>query len=285
MEIKKIFNNNVALTENSDGKELVVMGKGLAFSKKIGDSIDESKIEKTFILENQTISDKLTDLLVDVPAKHFELAYKILEYARAKLSYPLDDYIYVALTDHLSFAITRHKKGIILKNALFFEIRKFYKEEFQIAKEALDIIEREIDIRFDEDEAASIALHLVNSQLTDTNIGATMQMTKMVHDILHIVKYHFLVSLDEQSVNYERFVTHLRFFALRLFKKEHNLDNQVEQFLFEQVQQKYDKAFQCSEKIMQYLQQEYQYVMSNDDKMYLTLHIQRVTNRQSLQEH
>lgn len=48
MKIKKVLNNGAVITTNRDGEEIVVLGKGLAFGKKPGDQIDESKIYKIF---------------------------------------------------------------------------------------------------------------------------------------------------------------------------------------------------------------------------------------------
>ncbi|UFT99232.1 PRD domain-containing protein [Radiobacillus kanasensis] len=278
MEIKKILNNNVVMTEKGD-KEIVVMGRGLAFQKKVGEEIDASKVEKTFVLENFGISEKLAELLRDTPEIYLDLSYRIIDYAKTQLSYKLDDYLYVALTDHLSFAISRHKQGIDLKNALIWEIRKFYKVEFQVAQKALGIIEEEIGIRLGEDEAGSIALHLVNSQISGENMAAAVQVTQMVNNILNIVKYHYSMDLDESSVSYERFLTHLRFFALRFIRQERSQDSS-DDFLYEQVKNKYEMAFQCSEKIASYIASSYKFQIPSEEKIYLTLHIHRVTNRQ-----
>lgn len=281
MEIKKVFNNNVALTTNQSNQEVVVMGKGLAFQKKPGQTIDTSKIEKTFVLDKQGVSDKLEELLRETPELYLDISHNILELARSQLSYKLDDYLYVALTDHLSFAISRHKEGVDLKNPLAWEIRKYYKQEYQIALQALDIIEMKTGVRLADDEAASIALHLVNSQLSGENMAAALQVTELVNSILTIVKYHFQMELDENSINYERFLTHLRFFAIRMIRKERVFDN--DDFLYEQVKQKYTEAFQCSDKIAIFVENNYNWKISNEEKVYLTLHIHRVTNRQELQ--
>lgn len=281
MEIKKVFNNNVALTTNHSNHEVVVMGKGLAFQKKPGQTIDPTEIEKTFVLDKQGVSDKLEELLLDTPEVYLDISHQILELAKSQLSYKLDDYLYVALTDHLSFAISRHKEGIDLKNALSWEIRKYYKQEYQIAIQALDIIEMKTGVRLADDEAASIALHLVNSQLSGENMAAAMQVTEMVNSILTIVKYHFQVELNENTINYERFLTHLRFFAIRFIREEKVLDN--DDFLYEQVKQKYVAAFMCSEKIATFVKENYSWEISNEEKVYLTLHIHRVTNRHELQ--
>ncbi|MFC0271720.1 BglG family transcription antiterminator LicT [Metabacillus herbersteinensis] len=281
MEIKKILNNNVVITKNESNHEIVVMGRGLAFQKKVGDVIESSNVEKTFVLENHGVSDKLAKLLRDTSELYLTISSKILDYAKFQLPYKLDDYLYVALTDHISFAISRHKQGINLKNALLWEIRKYYKLEFQVALKALDIIESLTGVRLNEDEAASIALHLVNSQLSGENMAAAVQVTEMVNSILNIVKYHYQMELDETSVNYERFLAHLRFFAVRFIRNEKEGDSH-DHFLYEQVKEKYPVAFQCSEKIMTYLEQTYELLISNDEAIYLTLHIYRVTNRQEL---
>lgn len=279
MKIKKVFNNNVALSINEANQEVVVMGRGLAFQKKPGESIDPTKIEKTFTLEREDITAKLAELLKDTPEEYLQLAHKILELAKSRLPYELDDYLYIALTDHLSFAISRHDQGIDLKNPLSWEIRKYYKKEYQIALQALNTIEEETGVQLPEDEAASIAMHLVNSQLTGENMAATVQVTNIVNSIMNIVKLHFQMQLDENSINYERFLTHLRFFAIRFVRKETGGKN-GDVLLFEQVKSTYPKAFQCTEKIAHYMESTYNWEISTEEKMYLTLHIHRVTSRQ-----
>lgn len=283
MEIKQILNNNVLLATDEAEQEVVVMGRGLAFKKKPGEAVDAAKIEKTFILEDAGVANKLAELMEDVSEVYLDLSYKILELAKSHLTYKLDDYLYIALTDHLSFAITRHKNGIDLKNPLLWEIRRYYKQEFQIALKALDIVEEETGVRLEEDEAASIALHLVNSQLSGESMGAAVQVTEMVNTILTIVKYYFKIELEEESINYDRFLTHLRFFAIRFIRKEKQ-DEMYDNFLYEQIQQKYAKAFGCTERIAAYIANHYNWEISNDEKVYLTIHIHRVTYRQTKSE-
>ena len=220
MKIKQVLNNNVAVTLNNLNEEIIVMGKGLAFQKRRGDTIDKEKIEKTFVLKDKETTMKLVELMKDVSDVYLDLSSRIIELAKSELTYELDDYLYIALTDHLSFAITRHKKDIELKNHLMWEIRKYYKKEFQVALQALDIVEEEIGVRLPEDEAASIALHFVNSQLSGKSVMTAVKVTELVNNILKIVKYHFKIELDETSINYERFLTHIRFFALRLLQNE-----------------------------------------------------------------
>ncbi len=279
MQIKKVLNNNVVITMNEDNQEMVVMGKGLAFQKKAGQPVDDSKVEKKFVLQNTGISEKLDQLLKYTSEKYLDISSEILSYAQSILPYKLDEYLYIALTDHISFAIARHEQGMDLKNNLLYEIRKYYKREYEIALNSLDIIEKHTGIRLAEDDAGSIALHLVNSQISGENMENAVQVTDMVNNILNIVKYHFQTELDESSINYERFVTHLRYFAIRFIRKEKQEDT-VDDFLHEQVKRKYQEAYACTEKINIYLENKFNWVLSQDEKVYLTVHIHRVTLRQ-----
>ncbi|MDR3596555.1 BglG family transcription antiterminator LicT [Clostridium sp.] len=275
MVIKKIFNNNTLLAKNFDKNEFVVMGCGIAFKKKVGDEVEESLIEKTFILKQKDASEKFKLLLEDIPTEHVSLCYDIIEYAKNILSVELSDYIYVTLTDHISYALKLFEEGLNRPNALIWEIKKFYTKEFTVGLKALDFIEDEVGKRLPEYEAGNIALHLINAQINNSGnkVEDIAQQTKMIQDILNIIKYTYNVQLDEKSLNYERFVTHLRFFFQRLNKVK-DMESE-DDFLLKQVKVKYKKAYECMLKIQSYLEKD----LSEEEQLYLTIHIQRVTQR------
>lgn len=278
MLIKKIFNNNVILTEDDKQQEIVVMGRGLAFQKKIGDKIDETKIEKTFTIHSKNVSDKLSQLLEEIPLEHFELSNDIIELAKKELGSQLNESIYLSLTDHIHFALTRIQEGLIVKNALLWEVKKFYKDEYKVAKQAIRMIEERTEIRIPEDESASIALHLFNARQDSVGMEQTMVMTKIVNEIITIVKYHFGITFDEDSMNYSRFITHLRYFAYRIQRGE--LSHEGGDSLFDQVIKQYPDAYQCTLKVQTYLQSNYNVKMTKDEMVYFMIHIHRVSNRE-----
>lgn len=277
MIIEKILNNNVLLTRNTKGKEIIVMGKGIGFQKTAGDEVDEHKIDKIFPLAENEFAVKLAELLHELPPAHFEVVNEIVQHANQVLGTELSDNIYVSLTDHISFAIQRKNKGIELKNAMLFEIKRFYKTEFGIGLDALRLIRDMIGVSLGEDEAGFIALHVVNARLDSNEMKSTLQMTEIVHHILNIVTYHYGIVLDETSLNYARFVTHLQYFAMRLLR--HEVHQSDEDFLYRQVKETYVKAFECASKINDYLEKTYHQSLSKDEFVYLTIHIQRVTER------
>ena len=277
MIIEKVLNNNVLLTRNAKGKEVIVMGRGISFNKVIGDAVDEHKIDKIFMLNTNELTARLTELLNDIPVAHLETVKSIVEHAGRVLGEELNDNIYLSLTDHISYAIDRHSKGIDFKNAMLFEIKRFYKKEYAIGQDALKMIEEQLDVRLPEDEAGFIALHIVNARTDGAEMRLTMEMTEIVHHILNIVTYHYGIVLDESSLSYSRFLTHLQYFSMRLLR--HEVQDSGEDFLYEQVRKSYVKAFDCAKKIDDYLQSTYHQSLSKDEYVYLTIHIQRITTR------
>lgn len=277
MKIDKVINNNLIRAFDENNKEVLVMGCGLGFQKKIGQLIDKSKIEKIYFLDNKNDSNKLMTLLSEIPLEIIQASNEIISYAKYSLGKKLNDNIYISLTDHISFAVERAKQGINFKNALLWEIKRFYNHEFLIGREAVQIIKKRLDIDLPEDEAASIALHIVNAQLNSSNMNETLDITKMIQHILNIVKYHYNLELDEYSLHYERFITHLKFFSQRIFSGK--TINEEDSNLCELMKKKYKEAYECVYKIEKYINKEFNHDLTEEERMYLAVHINRITKQ------
>lgn len=278
MIITKILNNNVIIVKDQGENELIVMGKSLGFQNRVGNTIDESKIEKTYVLKDSNLKQNLVKLIEEIPQEHFEVSSEIIDYARQNLNGNLNDRIYVSLTDHLTFAINRQKENITYGNRLYWEVKKFYPEEFKVAIHALEMIKNKLGVELPETEAANIAFHFINAGHNEKEMQQTMLVTNIMKDILNIVKYHFNVVLDEETLNYTRFVTHLQYFAQRLLTNKLNYSD--DDFIYQQVKKKYVKEFECSQRIADYISTGYNRMMPNEELVYLTVHIARVINRQ-----
>ena len=135
-------------------------------------------------------------------------------------------------------------------------------------------INKKLGSEFDDDEAASIALHIVNAQL-DTEMKVAVDITKIMTQILNIVKYHFKINYDEESLTYHRFITHLRFFTQRIFN-ENTYKDEKENELFELVKLKYNDSYKCAQVIKKFLIDEYNYTLEDEECLYLTIHISKI---------
>lgn len=277
MIIKRIFNNNILLAEDEYMHEVVLLGKGIAFQKKMGDEVEEDKIQKRFIFDSTHLHDKFNEMLNETPIQFLDLTNQIVELAQQKLQVAFNENVYITLTDHIAYAISRYKEGQLMKNALLWDIKKFYKREFQVALLALDLIAHEELVELSEDEAGFIAMHFVNAQQSNEEMEQTVITTKIIEDILRIVESHYHIKIDEDSLNYTRFVSHIRYFIRRVQMNDILEDGDT--FLFEQIKRKYPQSYACACKVEHYLADVYQMHMNKEEISYFMLHIHRVTQR------
>ena len=273
MQIIKVINNNVISSEDDKGKEIIVMGKGIGFGKKAGEEIDETKIEKVFSLPDESTS-QFMQVVKDMPYEYIRTAELVIAYARETLGYHLSKNIYVTLTDHLGYAIERKQQGIVVANELSWEMKKFYNAEFQVGLKALDIVKQELDVELPEDEAGFIALHFVNAEY-GTDIRDAVKFPDQMQAIVDIVEHDLGILLDESSLHYERFMTHIKFLIQRIYRKE--LLSSEDRELSLLMQRKYPREYQCSLKVAEYIMQATGSRLSEEEIMYLSVHIRRVS--------
>lgn len=241
--------------------------------KKVGDEVAEDKIEKKFVLDSEDEVGKFSELIEMIPHNYLNLSVDIISYAQQVMSKRLSPSIYISLTDHINFLLERSTKGELFENPLFNEIKSFYPSEYLVGEKALELIESEAGIKLPQDEAASIALHFV---IAEYNMGMsdTVNATTMIRECISIVEKELGIKLDELGLHCSRFITHLKFFAQRMFAGE-LLDNQDQEFL-DMIINKYPKEYDISEKISQFVQSKYGYDIPKEEKVYLAVYIKRI---------
>ncbi|ASA20735.1 BglG family transcription antiterminator LicT [Paenibacillus donghaensis] len=275
MKIEKVLNNNAVVAMNGE-QEVIIIGRGIAYQKRPGDIVSEQHIDKMFTLQNEDIQENFKTLVSSIPLEYMKISEEIIAYAKVKLGKKLNESIYLHLTDHIHFAIERYRKGLPIRNGLIWETKQLYKEEYDVGLEALNMICDQFGVILPEDEAGFLALHFVNAALNE-EMPNIKSMTQVMQEILTIIKYHFKIDFDENSLAFYRFVSHLKFFAQRLVKGKHYKSNNDEE-LFLIIQQKYPVAYKCSEKIKKFIESNYTYQLTNEEMMYLSIHIERVVN-------
>jgi len=252
------------------------MGRGVGFKAKEGSTIDKDKIEKVFRLDSQNTMDKFKELLVNLPMEHVQISAEIISYAKEVLNRPINPNVYITLTDHINFALERFKQKMMFSNPLIREVRSFYHAEYLIGEYAIAMIDRDLGIKLPVDEAASIALHIVNAEY-DAPMGDTIKITNLIQQVSEVVEEYFNIKLDEQSLSYERFITHLRFLAQRVFTGEHmELDNLEFQKVIDRL---YPEEYACSQKVQALIKLQYGHQVTEEEVAYLALHIKRIRTK------
>ncbi|ETY75407.1 PRD domain-containing protein [Lactiplantibacillus fabifermentans] len=279
MKFLKNFNNNAALVEDDASIEWVVIGKGIGFGKKPGDLVDESKIDRRFIATLKGNMD--VDSFKDIRPQALLMTTKVIHLVEPLLGISFSDYQYFVLADHIDFALKRAKDGIDVDNGTVrWEVKKLFSKEFKAASQAVDLINQEAGITLPKSESVFMTYHFVNAASDGSKLQETIKITKFIGGIIDIVQYQYHMTLDPESFNYNRFVAHLR--ALMVQKTSHtcttgaDLDNSLLQLM----QVKYSHAYATVERIDTFLQNKTDWQLTPDDKVYLVLHIWRVTHRQ-----
>ena len=272
--IEKVINNNIISAYEESGAEVIVMGRGIGFKKKQGEVVPADQISKIFRIKSRTLAEQFKELLANMPLERVRISDEIISHAKDHLKLKLNQSIYVTLTDHINFAIERVSQGIEPQNALLWEIKRFYPQEFQLGIYALELIQDRLGILLPEDEAGFIALHFVNAEY-GTDIRDAVKFPDQMQAIVDIVERDLGILLDESSLHYERFMTHIKFLIQRIYRKE--LLSSEDRELSLLMQRKYPREYQCSVKVAEYIMQATGSRLSEEEIMYLSVHIRRVS--------
>ena len=272
--IEKVINNNIISAYEKSGAEVIVMGRGIGFKKKQGEVVPADQISKIFRIKSRTLTEQFKELLANMPLERVRISDEIISHAKDHLKLKLNQSIYVTLTDHINFAIERVSQGIEPQNALLWEIKRFYPQEFQLGIYALELIHDRLGILLPEDEAGFIALHFVNAEY-GTDIRDAVKFPDQMQAIVDIVERELGILLDESSLHYERFMTHIKFLIQRIYRKE--LLSSEDRELSLLMQRKYPREYQCSLKVAEYIMQATGSRLSEEEIMYLSVHIRRVS--------
>ena len=272
--IEKVINNNIISAYEKSGAEVIVMERGIGFKKKQGEVVPADQISKIFRIKSRTLAEQFKELLANMPLERVRISDEIISHAKDHLKLKLNQSIYVTLTDHINFAIERVSQGIEPQNALLWEIKRFYPQEFQLGIYALELIHDRLGILLPEDEAGFIALHFVNAEY-GTDIRDAVKFPDQMQAIVDIVERDLGILLDESSLHYERFMTHIKFLIQRIYRKELLFSEDRELSLL--MQRKYPREYQCSVKVAEYIMQATGSRLSEEEIMYLSVHIRRVS--------
>jgi beta-glucoside operon transcriptional antiterminator len=277
VRIKRVFNNN-AILAYKDSSEVVIFGKGIGFGKKHGDEIDNKKIEKVFVTNENHLSSFKT-LFEEVSTEYADLTFRIVKQAESDLNIEFISSTYIAILDHINYALIRAKEDLFVTNPLLWEIKRTYIKEYNAALKTLEIIEEETGIKLPADEAGTIAVHYLNAQDPKMQFSTSYHAVEIIQSIIKIIQFHFQVEFNEEDINYSRLMTHLRYFISGLMtgcRKSAGLD---EGFIFNQLKLQYPDVYECVLKIRQFVQSKLDKEVSDEELLYLMLHIQRVIKK------
>ncbi|WP_347114654.1 PRD domain-containing protein [Leclercia sp. S52] len=275
--IKKSLNNSMLLVDN-DQREMILFGKGIGFGAKPGTNIDMAQVEKVFLPLSDLKSRHFLSLTDTIPAAFFDISHEILILARRLCGDKLNSVLLFTLAEHLHFAVERSRSGQRILNKLSWEVKRYYPQEYSVGLQARAQVNEKFEVELPEEEAVNIAFHLINATSQDDDSTAHQQV-ELVNRIADIVRYKLGKSIDTQSVNYMRFITHLRYFAERVLAGKIAL-TETDDFYQELMRHRPD-AMTVAWAIRDYVQDKYQLTLPKDELTWLSIHISRLMDGQA----
>ncbi|MCS0791257.1 PRD domain-containing protein [Cytobacillus firmus] len=274
-KVKKVLNNNVLIGSHESFGEVVLIGKGIGFSRKPGQPIDSNLVEKLFVLKNEKEQENYIKLMPFVDNELLEAIISSIQLIKQRANSMLNEHIHVALTDHLMFAITRLKKGMEMKNPFLIETKTLYPFEYEIAHEVVNLIGQRTGIYLPEGEIGFIALH-VHSAVMNRDLSEVNQHSQLVTHLVNMIEEQLDIKIDKDSIDYMRLVRHIRFTIERVNKGEVVEESEKITSL---LKEEYPVCYNLSWKLIKVMQQTLKKPVFNAEAVYLTMHLQRLQKK------
>lgn len=215
MKVVRVLNNNVVLAVDETGAEAILTGWGVGFQAKPGQPVTAEKVTRTFRPENERDSDNLAQQLAALDPRFLAAADDAL---RAEFE-DRGSATVVALADHLRVAAVRVAADAATAaqpHPLTAEVKHLYPAEYAAGEQILTHVNKQLELDLPQVEAVAIAMHLVNASFHTDGLAETYRMTGVFGQLFDIIDTSFDIELDRQSISAARFITHMRYFFVRV---------------------------------------------------------------------
>ncbi|CCC57775.1 PRD domain-containing protein [Caloramator australicus] len=269
-EILKIFNNNVVLAKK-DEKEYILIDKGIGFNKRKGELINKDRFEKIFILERD-IKDRFDKLILNIDEEIVGVCEEVISMISEEYE-ELDREIHVKLVDHIAFAIKRLKNNDEIENPFIIEIETLYNKDYEIAKKAAFMIKKRLNIEIPDGEIGFIALH-INAAKNKGKVSDTLKNIYICNSVIEILEDELKVEINKQSIDYARFITHIKFAIYRIINKI-----PIKNELKSAIKRKYKDSYKIAQIIAKFMENELKEKVSDDEIAYMAMHVEKFKNK------
>jgi transcriptional antiterminator len=275
LNVKKTLNNNVLIAQHDAYGEVVLIGKGIGFNRKGGDSIQNDIAEKMFVLKGEKEQEQYKNLLPFLDDDISNVIISAIELIRERTNSFLNEHIHIALTDHILFAINRLMRGMEIRNPFLVETRTLYPFEYEIAREVVGMINDMTDVNLPEGEVGFIALH-IHSAMMNKDLSEVNQHSQLISRLTSMIEQQLDVTINKESVDYMRLVRHIRYTIERVLREERVEEPEK---IAKLLKEEYPLCYNLSWKLIKMMQQTLRKPVYDAEAVYLTMHLQRIQTK------
>lgn len=267
-KVRKVLNNNALLVIDTDKmQEIIFIGTGVGFNKKTNMIVDIDKNTVTSYVQKKGID--ISKQVEKNDAIYLEIANEIIGEA-AKVFNNFDRNIIITLADHIAFAIQRINSGLVISNPFKNDIKLLFAEEYEIAKNSVGIINNKCHIIINEDEISYITLH-IHSARSDMKIDQSLMMATIINEAVSEIEKIMDISIDVNSLAYNRLLTHLKYLILRCKMKE-----KLKIDMDEYTRKAFPTSYKIAKRIVDKLAKGLNIIIDDMEIGYLAIHIERI---------
>lgn len=272
--ITKILNHNSFMgIESKNNQECLIMGKGVAFGKKVGQTVSITGDARVYSLKELTDRGEAREIIKSVSPLCLELANEVLDQAEEEFG-KVDRSILFTMADHLDFAVRRIQNGEQISNPLTDDIRIMFYKEYKVAGCIRDLLKEKLGIRIDEHEIGYIALH-VHAAIVDENVSQAMEIARTVRECICMVEEETGKSIDVMSLGYNRLMNHVRYMVARVIHGE-----KLKMSLNDYMSVKFPGPYMTAEKICRKMEKSLKLPIPDIEIGYLAMHLERMMDRE-----
>lgn len=278
MLVTKKINNNVAVCTDGSGRELIAFGRGIGFPAMPYELTDLTRIDRTFY----NVSSQYIALLDDIPPEIIHFTARQMLLIQDRLPYETSSNLILTLADHLAFAVERSRKGVYVPMPSVYEMETNYPLEIDIGRQFVAAMEEELDLRLPKSEVQGVAMHFINARTSGAGEDAAHleeRYETILEETTRIIEMEMGFQIRRETFNYARFATHVQYLLKRVYEEKHIDSDNIQ--MYESIRGEYESASQCVDKIGGYLERDWKIRLTEEEKLYLIMHVNRVCSQES----
>lgn len=265
----KALNNNMVLIKEQ-GVEKILLAKGIGFNKKFGDILEDNlEVDKVFSIEDKKNQENLKEVYNRVDGEFVAICEEALAEISEELGEELNETIHIGLIDHLAIAMKRLKNKEQINNPFIVEIETLYSVEFEMAKKIVNKLQDKYEIDFPEGEIGFITLH-IHSARNGKMLSNSIKYSYLSNKIIIYIEEKFNSKIDKRSLDYARFLSHVRFTIERVLT-----DTVLKNDLTEIIKKSYPISYEIAEGASKIIEETLDKKVCDDEVAYIAIHVER----------
>lgn len=275
MKVLRVINNNVVLSRDPSGREVILTGRGIGFRAAPGQEVDPARVVREFVPADGRDPDHLAELLAEIDQVILRAVVIALDAVGIEGRTSTRPTLAIAVADHIEAALERTRRGTAIEYPLRAEVQTLYAEEYRQALALLAEVNRHVDPALPEHEATALALHLVNAGFASGDLSFTYTMTGVIQQMLSVVSERFGLDLDRTSMSAARFITHARYLFVRIH--QHRQLAEQSSAISDAIRRNYPEATRTAQQLATIVELRLGSRLTDDEIAYLALHVARMT--------